>query len=380
MIIKSFVAESSSAALKQVRREMGGDAVVLKTRQVRSDDGISRVEVTACLDKPTTGQSSVALADRKPAVAPIAAPTTGSRLAPDVIEEPMIPAATAALINDSRLDGLEAKLDRLLSLQVLHTTGIRPDTRVMERVVTALRSSDTPDEFITGLLGGFDGSSDETMVTEDGVYNALVTRITEALDPVTPSAGDRVLAMGPAGTGKTTFIGKLACDLVTRRSTAVKLMSLDSHKVAARDEIESYGELLGVDVIATDDDVKKSIDNEKVVLIDSAALSADKGRADVLAGEIARVAPTHRLMILSSLTRYRDLVRQIEAAASLAPTHLVATMTDLTDCWGAVIAAAVKTGVKLALVSNSPLSTTMVETPQAEAIASVMLRREGKHD
>ena len=34
MIIKSFTAESATAAMKMVRKEMGGEAIVLKTRQV----------------------------------------------------------------------------------------------------------------------------------------------------------------------------------------------------------------------------------------------------------------------------------------------------------------------------------------------------------
>ncbi len=50
MIIKSFIAESAGAALKQVRHTMGGDAVVLKTRQVKDARGMAQVEVTALID------------------------------------------------------------------------------------------------------------------------------------------------------------------------------------------------------------------------------------------------------------------------------------------------------------------------------------------
>ena len=54
MIIKSFTGPTVAAALKLVRDEMGGDAVVLKTRVLPIDETIvvnERVEVTACIDE-----------------------------------------------------------------------------------------------------------------------------------------------------------------------------------------------------------------------------------------------------------------------------------------------------------------------------------------
>ncbi len=51
MIIRSFVADSATSALKEVRTQMGGEAVVLKTRQVRTGNNGVQFEVTACLER-----------------------------------------------------------------------------------------------------------------------------------------------------------------------------------------------------------------------------------------------------------------------------------------------------------------------------------------
>ncbi len=54
MIVKSFIADTVAGALKQARNELGGDAVILKTRKldgVHPSAGGGRVEVTACVDK-----------------------------------------------------------------------------------------------------------------------------------------------------------------------------------------------------------------------------------------------------------------------------------------------------------------------------------------
>ena len=54
MIVKSFIADSVAGALKMVRSELGGDAVILKTRKIESIKQKmvgGRVEVTACIDQ-----------------------------------------------------------------------------------------------------------------------------------------------------------------------------------------------------------------------------------------------------------------------------------------------------------------------------------------
>ncbi|MCH9030725.1 MAG: hypothetical protein IIB00_00490 [candidate division Zixibacteria bacterium] len=58
MIIKSFLADSIADALKMIRSDLGGKAVVLKTRALsahESGQGRRMVEITACLDNPTVG-------------------------------------------------------------------------------------------------------------------------------------------------------------------------------------------------------------------------------------------------------------------------------------------------------------------------------------
>ncbi len=62
MIVKSFRASSAVRALKKVREEMGQEAIVLKTRQIRLKTGGTAVEITACIEKPTVGVASRVLA------------------------------------------------------------------------------------------------------------------------------------------------------------------------------------------------------------------------------------------------------------------------------------------------------------------------------
>ena len=117
MIIKSFTAETMTAALKTVRQELGGDAVVLKSRQLSNGTDANRVEVTACLDKPTAAQASLALpdaADRPQAVRPS---SSESRLAPEMFAEPEtgLVADTNSVLDD-RLNQIERKLNLLLHI------------------------------------------------------------------------------------------------------------------------------------------------------------------------------------------------------------------------------------------------------------------------
>ncbi|MGB1239149.1 MAG: flagellar biosynthesis protein FlhF, partial [Pseudomonadales bacterium] len=88
--------------------------------------------------------------------------------------------------------------------------------------------------------------------------------------------------VGPTGVGKTTTIGKLAAKYVLENGSAgVALVTTDSYRIAAHEQLKTYGRILDVPVRVVDEnnslaDVLASLKNKRLVLIDTAGLgSAD---------------------------------------------------------------------------------------------------------
>jgi flagellar biosynthesis protein FlhF len=377
MVIRSYTGESVASALKQVRKEMGGDAVVLKTRVVDGENSRKVYEVTACLDQPTVEQADKVLqasATTATVETPVE-PTVNPRV--DLSE--LLDDADADLgVTEDRLTALEEKLDLLLQANRLGRVGLKPEMDVLDRAVRSLQEADVPWPLITEFFDRIRGERSFEDVDSQTISQDLTTYIDEIIDgDIAFKPGDRVVVVGLAGSGKTSVIGRLAAQLVHTGSIPVKLISLDNFKVGAHDEIASYADLLGVDPATGDPaDEAADADADKVLLIDTCALPTDSERLSELKETIRKIKPTHRLAVFSALTRSSDIRATAREITWLEPTNLVFTQIDLTKRLGGILAATKATDVKLAMITDSPSGADSYRAPDAKAIADTILGRE----
>jgi len=380
MIIKSFTAESAAAALKKVRSEMGGDAVVLKTRELSRRSRDARVEITACLDKPTVAQTSNIFPDRKQGSGPSPPDKKSetSRLpeTPVVPDEPVITAAAPETID--RLAAMEAKLDKLVRrITFDRISSARNEGEVLE-LYQKLQDADFPADYLEKLFDRLDEKRQQPEEIYAGVSEYLTDDLAEIIESeFTLEAGDRVLIYGPAGTGKSSVMGKLAARLICEKKK-IKLVSLDNLKVGAFEELANYADLLGVDTVkAAQVETSENKKTEEIVLIDSPAIPFNESKLNEFRIQAEQVKPTHRIVVLSSLMRSGDIADMAETIKLFNPTHLVMTMTDATARLGSVTAACRQLGVKLVYVTDTPAGIGRVNKPSVEQIIRTVLKEEG---
>lgn len=383
MIIKSFTAESAAAALKKVRSEMGGDAVVLKTRRLEGASGPNRIEVTACLDKPSTPPSVRPAADRETSV-------TSSRIErtslPDLSEEPIATEEATSVVNpsgeqDDRLVRLEKHVARLLAkIDRLSEHGATTDV-FAEKIRNQLIQSDTPGEFIDDFLTEVESLAADQRTT-DSVRTAVRDRISRMIaEPPELKPGDSMVFVGPAGSGKTSLLGKLAARLVTDQKSPVRLLSLDKSGIAAYDEIQSYATILGIDIGDEQIPRKKDKAAKKVItLIDAPSFPADSTASEDLLRRVKAIDPTYTVAVFSALTRSSDILRIGEEMSAFRVTHAALTMTDLTPRRGpiAAINAAVKAG--LVFVTDAPGGIGAISTPGPDFFVDRMIEKEANDE
>ncbi|MFZ5981434.1 MAG: hypothetical protein ACOYVF_12475 [Candidatus Zixiibacteriota bacterium] len=391
MIIKSFTAESAAAALKKVRSEMGGDAVVLKTRELGGRNREARVEITACLDKPTAAQASNIFPDRKPVANRAEVPKENepplhqetsmvsgksAQTAP-AAETPVISITKSSPEMNDRLAMVEAKLDilvnRLAYAGMTANAGDRPATELYQK----LQDADFAADYLETLFDRLDGDVQGSEAAYRAVCESLAADLTEIIEPgFTFEDGSRVLVYGPAGTGKSSVMGKLAARMVCEKKK-VKLLSLDNLKVGAYEELASYADLLGVDVVnPTEIETSDKKKSEEIILIDSLAMPLVENRLNAFRLQVEQVKPTHRILVLSSLMRSGDIADMAETIDLLQPTHLVMTMTDLTSRWGSVMTVCRRLGIKLIYTTDSPAGIGRVNMPSVEQFIRTVLKEE----
>jgi fused signal recognition particle receptor len=185
----------------------------------------------------------------------------------------------------------------------------------------------------------------------------------------TAPAADRpavVLVVGVNGTGKTTTVGKLA-RLLVAQNRDVLLGAADTFRAAAADQLQTWGERVGVPTVRAERDgadpaavafdaVRAGIENEvDVVLIDTAGRLQNKvGLMDEL-GKVKRViekqAPVDEVLLVLDATTGQNGMQQAKVFAEVVDvTGIVLTKLDGTAKGGIVVAVQRALGVPVKLV------------------------------
>lgn len=175
-----------------------------------------------------------------------------------------------------------------------------------------------------------------------------------------------VMVVGVNGTGKTTTVGKLARVLVAEDKDVV-LGAADTFRAAAADQLQTWGERVGVPTIRSEregadpaavafDAVRAAVEMEAdVVVIDTAGRLHNKvGLMDELA-KVKRVvekqSPIDEVLLVLDATTGQNGLRQAEVFAEVVNvTGIVLTKLDGTAKGGIVVAVQRKLGVPVKLV------------------------------
>jgi fused signal recognition particle receptor len=198
----------------------------------------------------------------------------------------------------------------------------------------------------------------------------LIGLIDPDLDRSLASAGSEgkpgvVLVVGVNGTGKTTTVGRLARVLVAEGKTVV-LGAADTFRAAAADQLQTWGERVGVDTVRGPEGgdpasvgfeaVRRGIDDgTDVVLVDTAGrLHTKAGLMDEL-GKVKRVvekqAPvTEVLLVIDATTGQNGLPQARVFGEVVEITGIVLTKLDGTAKGGIVVAVQRELGVPVKFV------------------------------
>jgi len=126
--------------------------------------------------------------------------------------------------------------------------------------------------------------------------------------------------MGPTGVGKTTTTAKLAARAVMRHGAdRVALLTTDSYRIGAHEQLRIYGRILGVAVHAVKDAadlslVLSELRNKHMVLIDTIGMSQrDRAVSEQVSMLCGSHLPVKRLLLLNA-TSHGDTLNEVVRA------------------------------------------------------------------
>jgi len=171
--------------------------------------------------------------------------------------------------------------------------------------------------------------------------------------------GGIIALVGPTGVGKTTNIAKLAARFTLKYgSKKLALVTTDSYRVGAHEQLKTYGRILGVPVyIANDEEELKQVlsrlDDKQLVLIDTAGMSHRDLR---LAQQLTMLRHSHEKMkILAVLSASTQTLAMDEVIKTFKPGALdgcIASKVDESTSIGGIISILIENQLQLNYISD----------------------------
>jgi len=163
--------------------------------------------------------------------------------------------------------------------------------------------------------------------------------------------------MGPTGVGKTTTTAKLAARCVLRHGAGkVALVTTDSYRIGAHEQLRIYGRILGVTVYLAKDaaelqQILLELKHKHMVLIDTMGMS----QKDRLVGELNAMLTdcgVRRLLVMSATSRGDTLDDVVKAYRGDDLAGCILTKVDETASLAPSLDAIMRHGLRLHYVSN----------------------------
>jgi len=159
--------------------------------------------------------------------------------------------------------------------------------------------------------------------------------------------------LGPTGVGKTTTLAKIAARLALVENKKVGLITADTYRIAAVEQLKTYSEILGIslEVIYEADELADALSkfsDMDYILIDTAGRSHKSKELKSDYDELTRyLSDVQIFLVLSMTTSYKDLKSIIESYHFLEHYRLLFTKLDEANSYGNILNTKVLTGKAL---------------------------------
>lgn len=371
MQIKRFEAKDMTTALRLIKDELGPEAVILSARNIKNANtilGLTRsvgVEVTAAIDAyhlPAALNSASA-----------AGGWDGQR-------------GHTSISSGKKRNFRWSVGNRMKTLT--RPRQIRPgqnrarpqngvhDPDVFQHLLSQEVDRDIANEIADALSGRYPDSAFDT-ISEivSKISNVLRHKKSLAQAPLHVRTDSRVLAViGPTGVGKTTTVAKLAARHAIALKEKVALISLDSQRIGAAEQLKIYAKAIAIPFqMAVSPSGFRAALNEfrkfDLILVDTPGFNPEK-QAEINdlkryleCGESIRID-----LALSAGTKQSDLFNTLKRLNTIAVQNLIFTKLDESRTHGNLINLLIRQALPVSFLTKGREVTGSVENASVEAI------------
>lgn len=393
MRVKRFVATSIEDAMVKIKTEMGTNAIILHTRYFKEGGFLgffkrSYVEVTAATEDSDShirakiapaimdlsGMSSVPHPQQDLAQAP-SEPSLFNLPANPIprVNQPVPPLAMAereVISNDMEMNWELTEMKSLMSemTQLLEDSSqVAHFPKLGQNLFLRLKKQEVEDKMAKRIVKAtLQQIAINPNFNEDQLESIFMSNILKLLKKnksINFSSASlkkpKIFAfVGPTGVGKTTTIAKLAAMYAIVEQKSVAFVTVDTYRIAAVEQLRTIADIMDVPLsvvysVAQLRDCLMEVGDRDIVFIDTAGRSHKNAvQLEELKVYLDISCPDETFLVLSSTSKYQDLLDILKAYQEFNISRLIFTKLDETSFYGSIYNIACRSKVPLSYLTN----------------------------
>ena len=406
MIVKKYTGETETEAVMKAKDDLGSGAVVLNVKTMKQR-GFARlfkkdyVEITAALEEKEFANTVNSKKPTFSAAASIATPVNPvSKI--DIKADDSIPVSNVpttpkkAAVIEEKLDDIHkmirTKMDKEEKVsaeedktQKQHNSA---NFKFLKLIYKKMINNEVDEKYANAIINDIESSLKKESNLDSilaSVYQKIVLKLGE---PAVINESDRkkvIFFIGPTGVGKTTTIAKLASDFKLNHNKDISMITADTYRIAAVEQLNTYAGILdvGVNVIYTPSEIVENVQelmSSDMIFVDTAGRSHKnvEQRNEII--EMINLVKQAELdvdvevfLVLSVTTKYKDLLSIVDAYKEVEGIKLLFTKIDETCCLGNILNIRWYTDAPLSYSTNGQNVPDDIEKLDVQKLAKYLL-------